>query len=106
MPFVFVRFEQFVGLFVGEEVEDQGAQRRRRADLLVQDASVAGSGDGIGCFAEPRDGAEDVVAQGRCEDAVAEAVQFDEEEVLGTSGVVAQIAIHQRIGLHELLSVH
>lgn len=35
VPFVFVRFEKAVGLFVGEEVEDQGAQGGGVADRGV-----------------------------------------------------------------------
>lgn len=93
VPLVFVRFEQLVGLLVGEEVEDERAQGRRGADLLVEDARVAGRGDGIGRFAEARDAAQDVVAQRRGEQAVAKTVQIDEQEVFGAAGVVSQITV-------------
>lgn len=93
VPFVFVGFEEFVRLLVCEQIKDQGAQGRRGADLFVEDACVAGGGDRVGRFAEPCDAAQDVVIQRRCEQAVAEPVQVDQEEVLWTSSVVAEVAV-------------
>jgi hypothetical protein len=40
VPFVLVRFEEAVGLFVGEEVEDEDADRRVFADAVVEDPGV------------------------------------------------------------------
>jgi len=67
MPLVLVRLEQLVRLLVREQIEDQGAQRRRGPDLFVEDAGVAGRGDRVGRFAEPRDAAQDVVVERRRE---------------------------------------
>lgn len=78
VPLVLVRLEQLIGLLVREEVEDQRAQGRGRADVLVQDARVGWRGDGVGRFAEPRDATQDVVAEGRREQAVTESVQVDQ----------------------------
>lgn len=57
VPLVLVRLEQFVRLLVCEEVEDQSSQRCRRANLLVQNACVAGRGNGVRGLAEPCDAA-------------------------------------------------
>ena len=102
VPLVFVRLEQFIRLFVREEVEDQRPQRGRGADLLVQYARVAGRRDGVSRFAKSCNAAQDVIAQWRCEQAIAEPVQINEQEVFRTASVIPQIAVCGRLSLHEL----
>ena len=93
VPLVLVRFEEAVGLFVGEEVEDEGADGRVVADAVEEDPGVRGRGDGVGALGEAGDGGEDVVAELRCEQAVGEGVQVQQEEVFGAALGVAQVAI-------------
>ena len=102
VPLVFVRLEQLVRLLVSEEIEDQGPQRRGRTNLLVKNARVAGRGNGVRRFAEPCDTAQDVIAQWGCQQAIAKAVQVDEQEVFGATSVVPQVAIRGRLGLNKL----
>lgn len=75
MPVILVRFEELVGLFVSEEVEDEGSQGRSGGDGFVENAGVGGGGDGIGGFREAGDGGEDVVAERGGEEAVGEGVE-------------------------------
>ena len=47
VPFVLVRFEEAVGFFVGEEVEDQCFDAAVFADGVVEDPGVGGRGHGV-----------------------------------------------------------
>ena len=40
VPFVFVGFEEAVSLFVGEEVEDESAERGIVADGVIEDPRI------------------------------------------------------------------
>ena len=105
MPFIPVRLEETVRLLVRKEVEDQGAQGHVVADAVVEDPGVAGRGNGVGRLTQARDGAEHVVAQGRGEQAVAQRVQVEEEEVLRAALGVAQVAVGADVRLNELVLV-
>lgn len=77
VPVVLVRFEQLVCLFVGEQVQDQGAERGGVSDRVVQDPGVRGCGDGVCTFGETGDGAEDMVAERCGEETIGESVEIE-----------------------------
>lgn len=102
VPVVLMGFEQAVGFLVGEEVQDEGAERGGVADGVVEDPGVARGGDGVGGFGQAGEGGEDMVAQRRGEEAVGEGVEVEEEEVFGTALGVAQVAVAAEVVLGEL----
>lgn len=86
MPAVCVGCDELVGLFEGEEVEDELAEAGAFVDVVVEDACVRGGEDAVGGIGEIRHEVYNVVAEFLEAEAVGEDVEV-EEGVVGRFGV-------------------
>jgi hypothetical protein len=90
VPCVGVGFEEAVGLLEGEEVEHEGAQRGRLAQLLVQDAGVAGCEHAVCAVRQVRGQVYHGVAQAFDAKAVGERIGVQERVVCGFTVLVGR----------------
>lgn len=79
VPLVRVRGQQHVRLLEGEQVDDELAQQRRVADLVVQRDRVAGRGHAVALLGQRRHPVDDGVAQRLDRQPVREPVQRQQQ---------------------------